>query len=383
MKVLLLIAVFYIAINVALLGVVGFASGLPAARPIAIHRHGAPPRTHEEMGLDVLLETVNLRTSERPHLVVLGASGVAWGYPPPAVQARLPGFTTSNLGLPGATISELLRVFDEVLWATPPAVLRESVLVVGVSYMMFCSDPVRYAANGAGRAAWWARKNTVTNVDKAAARSPLILDISHPLRRVLPRSLVLAAKQRLRIWKTLNDVPSLHPGDWLARRGTWRFQTTAMRRERERREATASTPGGQSHLERFLALPVERQVEYFLNRTLTNGTLLDQRQFDNLSLLLDRATSAGMTVVLVHVPLHSEHRRHAPWLPEYRAMLGDAIAKHGDRGRVYVLDLTSSLPNGAFIDLAHADPDHTDAWVDLLADSLLPFLPHQPSRSRE
>lgn len=47
MKALLLIAVFWIVINVAILSVVGFASGLPAARPIAIPRHGAPARTRK------------------------------------------------------------------------------------------------------------------------------------------------------------------------------------------------------------------------------------------------------------------------------------------------------------------------------------------------
>lgn len=381
MKPLLLIAGFYAVINAAVIVGIGLVRGSPAARPIAIHRDGAPARTNEEMGLELLLETVQLATSDRPQLIVLGASGAAGAYSPLALQARLPGFTASNLAMPGATILELRRVFDEVLWETPPSVLRESVLVLGISYTMFCSDAVRFSNNKASPQPWWTGEKVVTDVDKAADRSPPILDISHPLRHVFPRWLVLAAKQRLRIWDMLIELPSFHPADWLTQRGRWRVQTDAMRRARERRQAEFPRP--QPILQWFLALPVERQVKWFMDETLRSGQLLDESQFDNMSLLLGRALSAGMTVVVVDIPLQSEHRRHAPWLPTFQARLGRVVAAHIDRRRPHLIDLTASLPDEAFSDLAHANAARTDDWVDLLVDRLRPLLQDQSPRSRE
>jgi hypothetical protein len=381
MKPLLLIAGFYAAINAAVLGTIVLSIGFPITGPIAVHRPGGPSQTNEEMALATLLETSQLARAHQPQLIVLGASVAAGAYPPAVVQPNLPGFMANNLAMPGATITEILHIFDEVLWAAPTETLRKSVLVLGASYTSFCPDIVRYSNIAGSRPVWWTAPRPMTYVRKAADRSPPILGIEHPLRAVIPRSLVLAAKQRLRAWGRLLEFLPFHPGEWLSQRGRWRCQTLSMRRERERHEAAFPKP--KPILEWFLSLSVKEQTKWLIEQWGKTGTLLDQRQFDALSRLLDRAISADMTVVFVDLPLHGEHRLHTPVLAEFQERLGEVIAAHAGSGRVHLLNLTTALPDETFGDLAHANPKYVESWVDLLVDRLRPLLPDQWPEDRE
>ena len=381
MKPLLLIAGFYAAINAVVLGAIVLSIGFPIAGPIVVHRPGGPRQTTEELALVALLETSQLARAHQPQLIVLGASVAAGAYPPAVVQSKLPGFMANNLAIPGATITEILQVFDEVRWAAPTETLRKSLLVLGVSYTSFCPDIVRYSSIAGSRPVWWTTPQPMTYVRKAADRSPPILGIEHPLRAVIPRSLVLAAKQRFRVWGRLWEFLPFHPGEWLSQLGRWRLQTLAMRRERERHEAEFPKP--KPILEWFLGLSVKEQTKWLIDEWGKTGTLLDQRQFDALSRLLDRALSADMTVVFVDLPLHGEHRLHTPVLAEFQERLGNVIAAHAGSGRVHLINLTTALPDEAFGDLAHANPNYVESWVDLLVDRLRPLLPDQSPEDRE
>lgn len=373
MKPLLLIAGFTIALNTIVIAGISLVMGLPGADLVAIHRVGRRAHSKEELGLVALLETARLARADRPQIVVLGTSVAAGAYPPALLQSRLPGFTVTNLAMPGATMTEILQLFDEARWVLPPQLLRKSVLVLGVSYTSFCPDVVRYQCVAASKRAWWKPPGVVTNVRKAADRSPPILGIEHPLRAVLPRWLVLAGKQRLRVWGRLLEVMPFHPGAQLAQAEFWRLQTRSMLRERERHEAVFPRP--QPSPGWLSGMSFEEQTKWILAEWGKAGTLLDQSQFVNLSRLLSRATSAGMIVVIVDLPLHSEHRLHAHVLPEFHARLGEAVAAHPDRGLVHLLDLTEALPDCNFLDPVHAKEGNADAWVDLLVDHLRPLLP--------
>ncbi|NQW47057.1 MAG: hypothetical protein HQ464_04720, partial [Planctomycetes bacterium] len=260
MKPLLLIAGFYAAINAATLAGIGFTVGWPPKEPITIFHPDDPSRPEEQMALRALLEITTFSEAVQPQFMVLGASGAAYGFPPSLMQASLPGFVPSTIATGGATVTEVRRLFDEIVWAAPPAVLRRSVLVLGMSYLMFCSDAHRYSGNLSTPTAWWQQPHITTHTQKAARRHPMILDNGNPVRRMLPRALVLAARRRLRIWGNLSDSLPLHVGEWFANRGLWRFQTMTIEKARRQEESllTRSKP----ILEWYLGLSVKEQVEW-------------------------------------------------------------------------------------------------------------------------
>jgi hypothetical protein len=373
MRPLLLVAGFLVAINACVIGVLGLALGFPVAKPIDIHRPVGRKPSNEEIGLVALLETARLAQSDRPQLLVLGASVPAGAYPPGLVESRLPGYTVSNLAMPAATMTEILQMFDEALWALPPRVLGESVVVLGINWVSFSPDVLLYSSVPASSPTWWSPPALTTYVRKAADRSPPILGISHPLRTLLPRWLVLEGKKRLQVWDRLRAILPAHAGEWLSQRAFWRLQPEAMRLDRERREAASPRPRPIS--ETFFSLSIKEQTEYLLAERGRTGTLLDPGHFDLVTRLIDRACSAGMTVVIVDMPLHGDHRRHLPMLGEYQERLRNAVAAHVGRDCVHLIDLTAALPDEVFLDLGHARADRVDAWVDLLADRLRPLLP--------
>ena len=381
MKPLFLIAGFYAAINAVVVGGIGLTVRVPSEQLIDIHRYAGQGRPDEQMALQALLDIATFARATRPQLMVLGASGAAGGYPPSVVHSRLPGCTPSNLALGGATVTEVRRLLDEILWSTPPDILRQSVLVLGMTYAMFCSDAQRYPMNPRTPPLWWQQPRITTHTQMAVRRHPLILDSGSPVRRVLPRGLVLAAMQRLRIWSRLSEFLPLHPGEWLAQRGRWRIQTSSMKQAREQREARFPRP--KPILEWFLGLSVKEQTEWFTQEYRRTGEILDDAQFDRFASLLDCAASAGMTVVAVDLPLHSEHRRHSPVFHSFKTRLCELVAAHTHGSRVHYLDLTEALPDEDFGDLAHAKKDRIDTWVDLLVERLRPLLPDQSPRSRE
>jgi hypothetical protein len=277
-------------------------------------------------------------------------------------------------------MAETLEVFDEVLVAAPPAVLRRSVLVIGVTSMAFWPEAFPFSSVMEPRSAWWSPPRPRTLVTHAAARSPALLDARHPVRRMLPRSIVIAAKQRFRCWRRLIEVLPAHPGEWLASRGTWRFQTASMQR-RQRSQAVA-LPDKQT------LPPIKDQMAWHLAQAKRFGSPCDARQFDAFSALVRRATDCGMRVVVIDMPLHSEHLAHPSHFAAFKDRLADAVSAlnaeaHGDGHSVELLDLTAALGDVHFADLAHANKESRQAWVDLLVDRLRPLLADPPSSSHQ
>jgi len=381
MKPLLLVIGFLLAVNAAVLGGIVLAMGFPVTKPIDIHRPDGRKPSNEEIGLVALLETARLSRADRPQLIVLGASVPAGAFPPALVQEKLPRFAVSNLAMPAATMTEILQLLDEALWALPPEVVRDSVLVLGINWISFSPDALLYSSVASSHPAWWTAHRLVTYVRKAADRSPPILGIGHPLRALLPRWLVLAGKERLRVWGRLRVILPAHPGEWLSQRAPWRFQAPATRGERERHDAAFPRP--QSIQDWFMGLPVAEQTRFYVAQRGKTGTLVDERHFDNVTRLIDRATSVGMTVVIVDLPLPTAHRLHFPALAEYQTRLREAVAVHSGQGRVHLLELAEALPDDVFLDFGHARADRVEAWVDLLVDRLSRLLPAPSPRGQD
>lgn len=381
MRPMLLIAGFYAGLNVAILGTLALSVGFPPAHRIHVaDGDRVPIMTKEEMGLSALLDSVQLSFGDRPQLIILGASGPAQAYPPRFVQAVLPDYEISNLAVPGARMTETLVVFDEVLHTVPASVLHRSVIVLGVTSMAFLDEGDPFSPVMESRVAWWEVPRVRTPIRQAVARSPAFLDVRHPVRRMIPWPLVLAAKQRFRCWRRLGDLLPVHPGQWLAQRGSWRWNA------RDRKWHLLSPEGSSApatSLWKHHTLPqIRKQLERYVAQARRFGRPYDPHQFAALSTLLRRATASGMRVVVVDMPLHGEHLSH----PEYRSPFKERLAVEvasvnaaisGDGHRVAIVDLTTALDDQYFADLAHASKAGRPAWVGLLVDRLRPLLPGQ------
>ena len=375
---MLLIAGFYAGLNAAILGGIGLTMGFPVAHKIHVgDLEHVPMMMKEEMALSALLDSPLLSIGDRPQLIILGSSGPAFGFPPRLVEAKLPEYATSNLAVPAARMTETLVVFNEVVDTVPPSVLRRKVLVLGVTSMMFWDKITTILPVVEPRLAWWEGPREWTLITKAAARSPALLDIRHPVRRMLPQSLVVAAKQRFRCWWRFGEVLPKNPGQWLAHHGTWRLNT------RDMKEHLRAPEGASVLADRWAQHETIGEIRKELKRILSQqkrfGRPYDPRQFDALSTLLRRATASGMRVVVVDMPLHSEHLRHPDYGSPIKERLAELVAAvnaatSGDGQRIEKLDLTTALGDPYFSDWAHPITAGRPAWVALLVERLRPLL---------
>jgi len=373
-----MIAGFYAGLNAVILGSIGLTVGFPAAHKIHVgDLERMPMRTEQDMALSALLESPLLSSGDRPRLIILGASGPAFAYPPRLVEAMLPDYESSNLAVPSARMTETLAEFDEVLDAVPASVLRRSVLVLGVTSMAFWDEIRPFSTAMEPRLAWWEAPREWTLITRAAARSPALLDVRHPARRMLPRSLVFAAKQRFRYWWRLSEILPKHPGQWLALRTTWLLNTRDMKWH------LPAPAGDRAYVDRYAQHQTLPQIKEKLKKYLANqrrfGRPYDPRQFDALSTLLRRATASGMRVVVVDMPLHREHLHHPDYVSPFKERLAEVVAavnaaNSDDGQRVEKLDLTTALGDPYFADWAHPITAGRPAWVGLLVERLRPLL---------
>lgn len=384
MKPILLIIGFYASLNAAILASIGLTVGFPPVQKNHVGEEHVPPMPLEKMQLAALLESPLWSIGDRPQLIVLGSSGPALAFPPRLVEAELPEYEASNLAVHGARMTETLVVFDEVLDAIPASVLRRSVLVLGVTSMAFWDAIVTTSPVMEPRVAWWKAPNERTLITQATARSPALLDIRHPLRRMLPQSLVLAAKQRFRSWWRLGEVLPVHPGEWLAHRGSWRFNSLDVERHlRPPQDASAPEERWARHQ---TLREIRKNLEHYLSQQKSLGRPYDPRQFDAFSTLLRRATANGMRVVVVDMPLHSELLHHPEYFSPFKERLAEVVAAvnadtSGESQRVVNLDLSAALGDQYFADWAHPITSGRPAWVRLLVERLRPLLAEQRPNS--
>lgn len=381
MKPILLVAVFYAGLNAVILAIIGLTVGFSAPHKIHVgENERVPIMTLDEAGLSALLESPLLSIGDRPRLIILGASGPALAFPPRLVEAMLPDYEASNLAVPAARITETLVELDEVLDAVPASVLRRSVLVLGVTPLSFWPEAYPFSPVKEPRLAWWEAPRDWTLITQAAARSPALLDIRHPVRRMLPRSLVFAAKQRFRCWQRLSEVLREHPGQWLAQRSVWQLYTRYTKghlRAPERDLAPAD-----QFVRRHTLREIRKEVEWYIYLQKRFGRPYDPLQFDALATLFRRATASGMRVVVVDMPLHSEVLHHPDYGSTFKERLAEVVASvnaatSGEGKRVANLDLTAALGDQYFASLAHASKADRPAWVRLLVERLRPLLAEQ------
>ncbi len=396
MRPLLFIAASYVFINLAVCAVVGGAFGMPRRAPPvdlfdpdgrvmerlrsrSVSRRLLQPEAIRVLvdneAMEMLVESTVLARAATPQLLFLGASSAAGGCRPTLLQPLLPEYQSSNFGIGGANVTVMQQTLDEILQQLPPEIRSRSAVVLFMSYMSFLPDAVRWHRSAA---AVGNPSRPLTCVDVAMQRCPMILDGADPVGRRLPAALIRAAKERFRIWRLLTAEWGTHPGDAVAQPSFWKLQTPKWREARLQREG-AGGPRPKS----FIEMTVEEQVAEIDRGMAAPGVEFDRDQCEKLVGLVRHATGAGMQVVIMDPPLPSRHRRAAPRLEPFKRQIAELMAPFVEAGSVAVVDLTDSLGDEHFADLAHPSPESLEIWATLLADNLRGLLRPQSPRIRE
>lgn len=395
MKVCLLIAAFWIAVNVAVCAAIGWTNGWPdRSPPIDVpDPHGRLTRREREaidmpdeagarilvddFAVRLLLESRLLSGVERPQVLVMGASSAAIAFRPEWLQPFVPDHQVSNLALYGTNLTAVRQTFDACSVQLPADVARRSVLVLGISDALFRSDASLWGKQGAPSSRGDGTVRWMTVVDRAMQRYPLVLDRAHPIGRILPPAVLDPLRERLRVWQRSTIGRQAFPAEWLAGQAAWKRQTPAAGRERVSRE-TARPPRPKTWRE----MSVVELADGLRRSTPPSGPALDQEQCEHFVALVREATGAGLRVVVIELPLHGLYRE-AVNLGPYRLRLAEMLEPFIRAGTASLVDLSAAVEDGHFSDLFHPAHDDLRDWNALLGATIAREVGAQSARSRD
>lgn len=395
MRIVLLIAVAWLSLNVAVCAAIGWTTGWPRRSPpidvpdpkglltrsdLELPAHmdeGAVRILFDDFALQFLLDVPLLSRVDRPQLLVLGASSAAMAVRPEWIQPYVPDQQVSNLALYGTNLTAVRQTLDACLSELPPAVRDQSVLVLGVGDALFRSDKSVWGKQGALPSSHRGKERWLTVIDRAMLRCPLVLDDGHPIGRMLPSDVKQLLHERLRFWHSLVMGRSTYPAEWLAGRAWWRLQTPAAREQRIRRDASQQ-PAPKTWRDMNLA----ELAEMIKRSTPPSGPTLDDAQCETLVEIVREAAANGLRVVVIDMPVHRLNRE-AVNLEPYHQKLAAMLDPFVRDGSARLVDLSAAVGEEHFSDLVHPSRKGIRHWNTLLGENLAGEVPPQSRRSRD
>jgi len=367
MKSIGLVAFSAILVSSLMLGIITFFFGWPYSQlPVETLSH--PRKSFADEARRAIFHSSSLAKADKPMILVLGASAPQEAYLPTAIQALAPGYIASNLGIGGANISELDQVFDFVLKAAPPQVLRESFLVLTFSYGIFVPDAAR-----------WSNKIFVprdiveagifiSDIEREALRCPSICNPESSFFKLVPHWLLAITKKRYEVILQLTPHLPVHLGDRLLRWNGWRYDPRYPGKSKRANEKQPEVVLPPPEPELVLA---KRQMDFITGYMGPPPGVLRDEQFERLAVLLNKAHAAGLHTVVVDMPLPSWHRAESPFFAPYESKLAAFLAPFVDTGKVRYIRQSDAIPDDEFRDSIHPKAEAANHWTKTLVDQLL------------
>ena len=114
-----LVIVFAALTSSLMLAAITFFFGWPHSRlPVETLSH--PRKSFADEARRAIFHSSSLAKSQKPMILVLGASAPQEAYVATAIQSHAPKYNASNLAIGGANISELDQVMDLIIKAARP-----------------------------------------------------------------------------------------------------------------------------------------------------------------------------------------------------------------------------------------------------------------------
>jgi hypothetical protein len=363
-KTILLILSFYVAISAAVTLLIGLTKGVPVAElPIEVLKHPRTSFTDEAM--NVILQSTNLHHVQKPQLLVLGASGAQEAWIPSELQPKLPALQVNNLAVGAANLTEMDQALDHCLRFMPPDIVRESWVLLGLSYPLFVPDKVRWQMENLISPELIAAGIAVTDLEREAMRSPMACDVKNPVFKSLPLPLLFIAKRRCAyLYQLCPDFP-VNPGEKVLKIEEWRWQLPAALSG----DASQFPPPPPPIT--WYTTP-RGQMDWLTGYM---GTAqLQPEQFQQLRALIRKARSAGLRVAIADMPLPTWHRAESPFAIPCRAEMEKVLADFSPADGVHFIDLSPEIPDDEFRDSIHPTEHFKERWTSSLARKLQPLL---------
>jgi hypothetical protein len=315
----------------------------------------------------VVLYAPKLDQVKRPMVVVLGGSASQEGWLPDNIERLAPGFDSINFALGGPNMTEVEKVLDEVIRSTPADVIRRSTLVIGLTYLMFSPDSVRWQNPELVSVSEIERKEVATDIDRGMMRCPLVYSLKTLSGGGSPGLLERIALAHYRGYLELSQklpagVINLH----LPLRQVWAFDPRGAHRSVAESQADA-VPAELAG--KWIGADKARQT--FFNRFMGGkwGVIPDQ-QFETLAKIINIATNAGFRVVVVSMPLPAWHLEATSYFTPYHQKLQQTLAPLIKNQSVQYLDLMGTVRDDAFRDCCHPKESEAMNWSKVLVEHL-------------
>ena len=366
MKHLSLALVVAVFASLLIQGAVVAIAGRPVAPwPVEVLSH--PRVSFAEEARRAIFFTPNLAKTDGSMIVIVGASAAQEGFQPAIARAEAPDLLIHNLSVGGANISELDQIIDIAVNATPPQIIRRSVLVLAVSYPLFVPDNKRWSDPIFVPPDAIADGKVQSDIQREAMRCSSICDPSSLLFKHAPDWLISPFRNRYALY--LGLVPRLpaHLTDPILKWKMWRYDP---RRKSESKE-TKKSPSNASPLsdEPYLIM-AHRQMDFLTKYMGQPEGVLQDEQFDKLKMLIDKARGAGFRVVVLDMPLPSWHRLKSPFFTPYETKLQSVLASYTSAGTIDFVSLVDAIPDDEFRDSIHPKADAANHWARTLTERL-------------
>lgn len=295
---------------------------------------------------NVVLDSSAFHHSVNPQLIILGGSVSRDGIRPENLKHYYPGYDVHNAAIGGGpNFTELNRIASHLILEVDPSVARQSVVVIGVMFMLYASNELRYPSH------------TPSYVQQYESRMPLFWSsiISDDLRRHMKD--FVRPYYALELW--IKDAVHALQAKWASAIGTTFVAGSSL--------PPPDTPARQNEVRGKLA------------KYMGSGNKVEAltEQSAELERLVKRLREAGFRVVLYDMPIAQWLRND--FLP-YQLYWHHNVPEMHRLARldsaVFFASCADNYFDSDFSDGLHAiiRPERNQRWAKNLADCMQPWL---------
>jgi hypothetical protein len=283
--------------------------------------------------------------TERPKLLLLGASNTMAGFKQREVAPLLPEYEEHNISVGGANVTELAQIAELVREVQSPEARRRDTYVIGLWYGVFASDQARWHTPD--------RHPGDTDIDIERYRYGFYRRGEHGAEPLLP-------PRYLGIGEAL-------VGPYLVLDRTARDLTASLR---EKLSGKAPKLSDAERNARVISPDEQRNYLKFWQKYMGDTAALEDAPFRRLVALARRISQDGGRVLLVDLPIPDWHRRGSELARDYDQRLARVLPELTELPNVRAVHFSDGGADDEFSDEVHPKPRVSPRWAARLAEAV-------------